>query len=161
MGRMTMKLTRRLLGHLLIRSLICSDRWLICLHRTARFTWARHCAHLLVRSLTHLLLRSWEWSYVHELNASIWYIFNPQCSVALCQTWKSVLIEPNSVLYSLWPLGLWNDSLKTALGLYLSLIRDIHDRRMHLFLSRWYRVFQKKVFRKLSLLERSGFLHCN
>ena len=115
MGRMTMKLMRRLLGHSLIHSLICSHRWLICLNCTARFTRALHCAHLLAHSLTC----SWAHGnkkHVDELNVSIWYSFNRQCSVVLDKTWKLVLIELNFVLDSFWPLGLWNDSFKTAVA---------------------------------------------
>ena len=117
MGRITMKL-----GHSLIHSLIFSHGWLICLHCTARFTCVLHCAHLLAHSLTC----SWANGnkiHFYELNVSIWYSCNPQCSVVLDKTWKSVLIRLNFVLYCFWPLGLWNDSLKTALGLYPSLIQ--------------------------------------
>ena len=115
MGRMTMKLMRRLLGHSLIHSLICSHRWLICLNRTARFTRALHCAHLLAHSLTCSWAHGNE-KHVDELNVSIWYSFNRQCSVVLDKTWKLVLIELNFVLDSFWPLGLWNDNFKTAVA---------------------------------------------
>ena len=59
-GKMTMKLTRRVLGHLLICSLVCSRRYLICLLSIARFARALCCAYLFARSLTHLVPSSWE-----------------------------------------------------------------------------------------------------
>merc|ERR1711951_261612 len=59
-GPMTMKSTRRVLGHSLLRSLVRSHRSLIRLLRTARFARALRCAHLFARSLTHSLQSSWE-----------------------------------------------------------------------------------------------------
>ena len=59
-GRMTMKSTRRVLGHSLLRSLVRSHRSLIRLLRTARFARALRCAHSFARSLTHSLRSSWE-----------------------------------------------------------------------------------------------------
>ena len=56
---MTMKSTRRVLGHSLLRSLVRSHRSLIRLLRTARFARALRCAHSLARSLTHSLRSSW------------------------------------------------------------------------------------------------------
>ena len=60
LGRMTMKSTRRVLGHSLVRSLVRSHRSLIRLLRTARFARALRCAHSLARSLTHSLPSSSE-----------------------------------------------------------------------------------------------------
>ena len=57
---MTMKSTRRALGHLLLHSLVCLHRSLICLLQTARFALALHCAHSFARSLTYSLQSSWE-----------------------------------------------------------------------------------------------------
>ena len=45
-----MKSTRRVLGHSLVRSLVCSHCSLICLLSIACFTCALRCAHLLARS---------------------------------------------------------------------------------------------------------------
>ena len=56
-GKMTMKSTRRVLGHLLLRLLLLSHRSLICLLRTACFALALRCAHSLARSLTPELMR--------------------------------------------------------------------------------------------------------
>ena len=56
----TMKSTRRVLGHSLLRSLVRSHRSLIRLPRTARFARALRYAHSLARSLTHSLQNSWE-----------------------------------------------------------------------------------------------------
>jgi len=57
MGRMTMKSTRRVLGHSLLRSLIRSLRTA----RLARALRCAHsCAHSFARSLTHSLRSSWE-----------------------------------------------------------------------------------------------------
>ena len=50
LGRMTMKSTRRALGHLLLRSLVRSHRLHICLLRTARLVRAPRCAHLIAHS---------------------------------------------------------------------------------------------------------------
>ena len=64
MGKKLMKLTRRVMDHSLIRSLIRSHRSLIRLLRTASFARALCRAHslarLLARSLTHSLPSSWE-----------------------------------------------------------------------------------------------------
>jgi len=57
LGRMTMKSTRGVLGHSLLRSLV---RSLIRLLRTARFARALSRAHSFPRSLTHSLRSSWE-----------------------------------------------------------------------------------------------------
>ena len=57
-GRMTMKSTRRVLGHSLLRLLVRSQRSLIRLLRTARFARALHCAHSCTRSLTRSLRSS-------------------------------------------------------------------------------------------------------
>ena len=48
------------MGHSLVRSLVCSHRSLTRLLRTVRFARALRCAHLFARSLTHLLLSSWD-----------------------------------------------------------------------------------------------------
>ena len=59
-GRMSMKSTRRLLGHSLLRSLVLSHRSLIRLLRTARRARALRCAHKFARSLTHFgLMGKW------------------------------------------------------------------------------------------------------
>ena len=55
-GRITMKLTRGVLGHSLLCSLVRSHRSLICLLRPARFARALRCAHSLARLLTPELL---------------------------------------------------------------------------------------------------------
>ena len=60
MGRMTLKSTRRVLGHSLLRSLVRSHRSLIRLLRTARFARALRCAHSFACSLTRSLQSSWE-----------------------------------------------------------------------------------------------------
>ena len=54
-GRVTLKSTRRVLGHSLLRSLVRSHRSLIHLLRTARFARARRRAHSFTDSLTHAL----------------------------------------------------------------------------------------------------------
>ena len=59
-GSMTMKSTRRVRGHSLLRSLVRSHRSLIRLLRTARFARALRCAHSFARSLTRSLRSSWE-----------------------------------------------------------------------------------------------------
>ena len=58
MGRMTMKSVRRVLGHLLLRSLLRSHRSPIRSLRTARFTL--RCAHSLANLPTNSLQSSWE-----------------------------------------------------------------------------------------------------
>ena len=60
LGWMTMKSTRKVLGHSLLRSLIRSHRSLIRLLRTARFARALRCTHSFARSLTRSLRSSWE-----------------------------------------------------------------------------------------------------
>ena len=55
-----MKLTRIVLGHSLLCSIVCSHRSLIRLLRTARFARALRCAHSFARSLTRSIRRSWE-----------------------------------------------------------------------------------------------------
>ena len=60
MGTMTVKLTRKALGDLLLRSLLCSQRSLICLLRTVCFARALRCAHSFARLLTHPLRNSRE-----------------------------------------------------------------------------------------------------
>ena len=61
MGRMTMKLTHRVLGHSLLRScsLARSHRTLIHSHSLS-FARALRCAYLFARSPTHSHLSSWE-----------------------------------------------------------------------------------------------------
>ena len=59
-GKIDMKSTRWVLGHSLVRSLVCSHHSLIRLLRTARFARALRCAHSFARSLTHSLPSSWE-----------------------------------------------------------------------------------------------------
>ena len=71
MGRMTMKSTRRVLVHSLLRIVIRSHRLLIRLLRTARFARALRCAYSFARSLTHSLRGLWEKGFVHELKALI------------------------------------------------------------------------------------------
>ena len=60
MGRITMKSTRRILSHSLVRPLSRSHRSLSRLPRAARFARALSCAHSFVRSLTQLLPSAWE-----------------------------------------------------------------------------------------------------
>ena len=78
-GRMTMKSTRRVLGHLLLRSLVCSHRSLNCLLCTARFAHALRCAHSFAHSLTHSRAHKKE-IFFYESNASISYKFIPLCN---------------------------------------------------------------------------------
>ena len=47
------RIRTEVLGHSLIRSLVCSHRSLVCLLLTTCFVSALRCAHLLARSLTH------------------------------------------------------------------------------------------------------------
>ena len=54
----SMKSTRRILGHLLLRSVVLSHRSLIRWHRSACFSRALCCAHSFARSLTHSLRSS-------------------------------------------------------------------------------------------------------
>ena len=72
---MTMKQTRGVLSHSLVRSLIHSHRSLIHLLNIARFTRALRCAHSFARSLAPELIGK----RLH-LNAQISYHFNPQCN---------------------------------------------------------------------------------
>ena len=67
-GKMTMKLTRRVLGHSLIRSHRSLIRLLRCAHSLARS---------LARSLTRFQAHGKE-VFVYEMNASISYDFYPQ-----------------------------------------------------------------------------------
>ena len=71
-----MKLTRRALGHSLLRSLVGSHRSLICLLRTARFARASRRAHSLARLVNRLRTQG-KGVYVYELNASISYSLKP------------------------------------------------------------------------------------
>ena len=71
-----MKSTRRVLGHLLLRSLVRLYRSLIRLLRTAHFARALRCAHSFARSLTDSGAHG-KGIYVCELNASISYTFCP------------------------------------------------------------------------------------
>ena len=59
-GGMTMKSTRRVLGHSLLRLLVRSHCSLILFLSTARFARELRCAHSFARSLTHSLRSSWE-----------------------------------------------------------------------------------------------------
>ena len=83
---MIKKLTRRILGHSLVRSLDRSHRSLIrslcpaCFARAlcpAHFTCALYCAHSFARSLVHSLPSYWERGFFNEMIASISYNFNP------------------------------------------------------------------------------------
>ena len=74
MGSMSMIWTPRVLGHLLLRSLVCSLRSLICLLRTARFIRALRCAHSFACSLTHSGAHVKE-IFVFGMKASISYSF--------------------------------------------------------------------------------------
>ena len=75
-----MKLTHRVPGRLLLRSLIRSHRSLICSLRTARLARPLHCAHSFTRSLT---LTQAHGINVHfdELSASFSYRLNTLCAV--------------------------------------------------------------------------------
>ena len=66
---MTMKSTRRVMGHSLLRLLVHSRRSLIRLLRTARFARALRCFHTFARSLAHSGAHGKE-LFVYELNAS-------------------------------------------------------------------------------------------
>ena len=72
MGKMTMKSTRRVLGHSLVRSLVRSHRSLIRFLRIACFTRALCCAHSLARSRAH-----GKEIYDYKLNASVSYSLDP------------------------------------------------------------------------------------
>ena len=52
MGRLSMELMRKVLGHSLVRSLVHSHHSLMGLLRTARFARALRCADSFARSLT-------------------------------------------------------------------------------------------------------------
>ena len=76
MGGMTIKWTRRSLGHSLLRSLVPSHRSLIFMLCTALFARVLRCAHSLARSLAHSVAYGKE-VFVYELNVSISCSFNP------------------------------------------------------------------------------------
>ena len=78
LGRMTIKSTRRVLGHSLLRSLVRSHRSLIRLIRTARFARALRCSHSFALLLTHSVAH-WKEVFVDGMNASILYSFSPLC----------------------------------------------------------------------------------
>ena len=75
-GRMSMKSTRKVLGHSLLRSIVRSHRSLIRLLRTARLARALPCTHLFVRSLAHPHAHGNE-VHVYRLYVSILYSINP------------------------------------------------------------------------------------
>ena len=75
-GRMTMKSTRRVIGHSILRSLVRSHRSLSRLLRTARFARALRCAHSFAHSLTHSWARG-KVVFVYRRDASISYHLNP------------------------------------------------------------------------------------
>ena len=62
-GRMTMKSTRRVLGHSLLRSLVRSHRSSIHLLLTARFVLPATLIHSFVRSLAHFAAQGKETSF--------------------------------------------------------------------------------------------------
>ena len=72
---MTIKSTRRVVGHSLVHSLVRSHRSLIHLLRTAH---SAALIRLLARLLTHTGAHGKE-VFVYETNASISYSFNPLC----------------------------------------------------------------------------------
>ena len=74
MGRITMKLTRRVQSHSLLCLLVRSHRSLKRLLRTARIDQALHCVHSFAHSRAH-----GKQIFVHELYASISYHFSPMC----------------------------------------------------------------------------------
>ena len=78
LGRLTMKSSRRTLGHLPICSIICSPRSLIRSIRTAGFAHVHRCAQSLAHSLTHLLPTMSLMSV--ESNVLNSYGFNPLCA---------------------------------------------------------------------------------
>ena len=55
-GRKQPRIQTEVLGHSLVRSLVCSHCSLVCLLWTARFTRALHCTHSFARSLAPLLV---------------------------------------------------------------------------------------------------------
>ena len=63
LDRMTMKLTRRLLGYMPLCSLVCSHRTLIPFLCIACFARALLCTHLFTHWVTHSLQSSWEQSF--------------------------------------------------------------------------------------------------
>ena len=73
-----MKSTHRVLGHLLLHSLVHLHRSLIRFRHTARFPQALRCAHLFIRLLTHSRAHGKE-IYVKKLNTLISFSFNPLC----------------------------------------------------------------------------------
>ena len=102
---MTTKSTRRVLGHLLLLSLIRSHCLLTCLLRTARFA-------ALIRSLARSLAHSGAHGkviFAYEVNASISYSFSPLCisCISILRLSRySILLSSNK---SLWPVDplLW------------------------------------------------------
>ena len=75
-GKMTMKWTRRILGHSLVRFLVCSIRSFAC--STLLALLARSAA--LIRSLARALTRSRDHGkavFIHDMKASNSYIFHP------------------------------------------------------------------------------------
>ena len=73
--------THRVLGHALVRPLICSHHSLICLLSTACFALLDSFVHSLpiARSLARSRVHGKE-GYVHELNVAVLHNFNLQCS---------------------------------------------------------------------------------
>ena len=82
---MTIKSTRRVLGHSLLRSLVRSHRSLIRLLRTARFARALCCAHSLARSLTRSLRSSWERGLCLRIERVDFIQFRPTVRFPPCQ----------------------------------------------------------------------------
>ena len=80
-GRKSMKSTRGLLGHSLLRSLVRSHRTLVHLLCTPRYTRALRWAHSFARSLTRWGAHGKE-VYVLDRNASISDAFNQGCTDA-------------------------------------------------------------------------------
>ena len=81
MGRMTIKSTRSVLGHSLVRSLIPSHPTLIRSLRTVCFACALRCAHSFVRSLNHILPSSKE----RDLRLSIELVDFKQSQPNVCR----------------------------------------------------------------------------
>ena len=94
LGRMKMKSTRRVLGHLLLRSFVESHHSLIRLLRTARFARALRCAHSFAHSLTRSLRSSWERGFClwNERVDFIRFRTTVQWLPATKSEWKSKLV---------------------------------------------------------------------
>ena len=103
MGKMTMKSTRRVLGHPLLRSLARSHHSLIRFLRTARFARALRSAHSFVHSLTNSLRSSWERGSCLWNDLRRFHTFSTHCGVipsrkeCRCQVWELPTLRKRAV----------------------------------------------------------------